>query len=264
MLTGNEVVLPQFVTTIKAADPLLTERARAAAHELNLPFIERNSIALADEIAENEIALVFEKRGLALHSQQGIHRFHLNLAGLRIINIDRGLADNMSVAMALRPGKRVLDCTLGLASDAIVASYVVGASGRVHGCEQSTLLHYVTKNGLANYSTNKPALDSALRRVTSSRGSYHDFLESVATKSFDVIYFDPMFEQPQHKSSAFTPLRNIVCNLSLATATLELAIVKTAERVVIKLERHYHSQLVFDDIIGGKNAAIRYGVIYGR
>ena len=256
--------MPQFVTTIKAADPLLVDRARAAASELNLRFFERSDISIADHIIENQVALVFEKRGLALHSQQGIHRFHLNLAGLRIINIERGLADNMAVAMALRPGKRVLDCTLGLASDAIVTSYIVGDSGRVHGCEQSTLLHYVTKNGLANYSTIKPALDSALRRITSSLGNCHDILESIAPKSFEVIYFDPMFEQPQHKSSAFTPLRNIVCNLPLAAATLELAIVKTAERVVIKLERHYHSQLVFDDIIGGKNAAIRYGVIYGR
>jgi len=256
--------LQQFVTTIKAADPALVNRAHSAASELGLVFFERNKISLNCMLAENQIALVFERHGIALHSQQGSHRFHLNLAGLRIINIDRGLVDNMAVAMALQPGKRVLDCTLGLASDAIVASYIVGATGRVHGCEQSVLLHFITKLGLTSYSSSKSALESALRRVTTSQGNCRDFLDSLDANSFDVIYFDPMFEQPQHKSSAFTPLRNIVCELPLTTATLELALIKTAERVVIKLERNYRGQLIFDDIIGGKNAAIRYGVIYRR
>ncbi|MFA6075206.1 MAG: class I SAM-dependent methyltransferase [Negativicutes bacterium] len=257
--------MQQFVTTIKAADEPLINKARATAVELNLPYLNRNNFSLKELLTEANSALVFEKYSLALHSINGIHRFHLNLAGLRIQNIERGFGDNMVSAMGLGPSCcRVLDCTLGMASDAIVAAYSVGTTGCVHGCEQSALLHYITKAGLVNFLSGKPQLDDALRRITTTHGDYRNYLEKSNENDFDVIYFDPMFTRPQHKSSAFTPIRGIVCDLPLAPETLKIALSKTANRVVVKLSQYSTCQIRFDDIIGGKHAAIRYGVIYRR
>ncbi len=39
----------------------------------------------------------------------------------------------------------VLDCTLGMASDSIVASYVVGESGKVTGLEGVSMASYYGK-----------------------------------------------------------------------------------------------------------------------
>ncbi|MEI6285851.1 MAG: class I SAM-dependent methyltransferase [Bacillota bacterium] len=254
----------QFVTTIKDAAMEICDEAKLIAVQLNLPYLERSQIPLQRKLAEECVALVFEKNGPALHSVNGIHRFHLNLSGLRIINIERGLGDNMASAMQLSPGMRVLDCTLGLASDAIVASYCVGASGSVHGCERSVLLSYINKRGLAEFSSGKSELDTALRRITLTNIDYHDYLLTIADKSFDIIYFDPMFARPQQKSSAFSPIRTIVCDLPLTVDMLELAASKTAKRVVVKLEQYSKGQSCFDEIIGGKHSAVRYGVIYRR
>ena len=46
---------------------------------------------------------------------------------------------------------RVLDCTMGLASDAVVASFITGRTGTVCAVEASPLLHFVVSEGLQNY-----------------------------------------------------------------------------------------------------------------
>lgn len=254
----------EFVTTIKNADDALVSAARAAARELNLHFLERSSIILKNIITGNAACLVFEQRGPALHTSLGVHRFHLNLAGLRIINLERGLGDNMVKAMNLNAGAKVLDCTLGLASDAIVAAYASGAGGYVHGCEQSLPLYCIAKHGLNNHQTGNCTLDAALRRITVFNCDYRDFLKNVTECRYDVIYFDPMFVRPQHKSSAFAPVRNVVCDLPLETSAIELALQKTGDRVVVKLEQHSRTAVNFDAVVGGKHSAVRYGVLYRR
>ncbi|MCD7875155.1 MAG: hypothetical protein LUH17_09505 [Acidaminococcaceae bacterium] len=55
---------------------------------------------------------------------------------------------------------KVLNCTMGLASDTIVASFITGAEGVVCAVEASPLLHFVVSEGLQNYQ----AEDSDLNR----------------------------------------------------------------------------------------------------
>ena len=44
---------------------------------------------------------------------------------------------------------RVLDCTMGLASDAVVASFITGWTGTVCAVEASPLLHLLVSEGRA-------------------------------------------------------------------------------------------------------------------
>lgn len=49
----------------------------------------------------------------------------------------------MVEAMDLKPKMSVLDCTLGLGTDATVASYIVGENGKVVGLESATLIYLI-------------------------------------------------------------------------------------------------------------------------
>ena len=48
------------------------------------------------------------------------------MAVLRVQRLKKHESDHFSAALALKPGMRVLDCTMGLASDAVVASFITG------------------------------------------------------------------------------------------------------------------------------------------
>lgn len=59
------------------------------------------------------------------------------MAELRIKNIIDGNPDHMTTVMGLTKGMSALDCTLGLGTDAIVASYIAGESGLIQALEGS-------------------------------------------------------------------------------------------------------------------------------
>ena len=52
----------------------------------------------------------------------------------------RGEPDPFVEAAQVEPGDKLLDCTLGLGSDAIIASLAAGEQGEVCGIEKSPLL----------------------------------------------------------------------------------------------------------------------------
>ena len=55
--------------------------------------------------------------------------FHPNSAAFRLKRIARGEAEPFLEAAQLQLGDTVLDCTLGLAADAMLAAYTVGEKG---------------------------------------------------------------------------------------------------------------------------------------
>ena len=139
-----------IVTTIHKPDPAAAASARSLAARLDAPLIERNGRSLAALRAEygTDTVLVAAKAGPVVHTPGGEYFFHLSMAELRINNLKDGNPDHMIGAMALKPGMSVLDCTLGLATDAIVASYVAGEKGRVLGLESSPVIATVLSIGI--------------------------------------------------------------------------------------------------------------------
>ena len=131
------------------------------------------------------------------------------MAQLRTQNIDRGMSDHMAEAMGLTEGMSVLDCTMGLASDAVVASYIVGSAGKVVGIEKSPVVHLIVSRGIDDFDAEDERLVQAVKRVQPIQSDALEYLRSLADGSFDVVYFDPMFREPVYTSANFKPMRSI-------------------------------------------------------
>ena len=205
--------------------------------------------------------IVLEKDGPRIHSPQGTFAYHPGMAEIRAQQLLRGAPDHLVRALDLRPGLRVLDCTLGLASDAAVAACVVGPSGAVVGLEASLLLYFAVKRGLASYECKTPLLTAALRRVQAVHAVAAEYLATCAPNSFDVVYFDPMFRHLVQGSKAMEALRPLSLEEPLARSTVELAL-KVAPRVVIKERSEYLlAEYGCQEYVGGKYSRIKFGII---
>lgn len=207
--------------------------------------------------------IVLEKDGPRIHSEHGTFSYHPGMAEIRVQQLLRGAPDHLVKALDLKPGARVLDCTLGLASDAAVAACVVGAAGRVVGLEASLLLHFAVEHGLAHYECKTPLLTAALRRVEAVHAVAAEYLAQCVAKglTFDVVYFDPMFRHPVQGSKAMEALRPLSLEEPLAKSTVELAL-KVAPRVVIKERSEYLlAEYGCTEYVGGKYSRIKFGII---
>jgi hypothetical protein len=80
-------------------------------------------------------------------------------------------------------------------ADAVVAAYAAGERGRVRALEASTILASIVGFGLSRYTHKDPDLVRAMRRVEVRTRDYVRALPELEPDSWDVVYFDPMFEQ---------------------------------------------------------------------
>ena len=240
------------------------QTAKNMAALLGVAYLDRpHNQVLEEFMAAQALAavIVLEKDGPRIHSEYGTFAYHPGMAEIRVQQLLRGAPDHLVQALDLRSGARVLDCTLGLASDAAVAACVVGPTGRVVGLEASLLLHFAVQYGLAHYECKTPLLTAALRRVEAVHAVAGEYLAACAADSFDVVYFDPMFRHPVQGSKAMEALRPLALEEPLDRTTVELAL-KVAPRVVIKerseyLLREYGCQ----EYVGGKYSRIKFGII---
>ncbi len=240
------------------------ETAKAMAAQLGVTYVERphNQVLEAFMAAQGLAAvIVLEKDGPRIHSEHGTFAYHPGMAEIRVQQLLRGAPDHLVWALDLHPGARVLDCTLGLASDAAVAACVAGSTGRVVGLEASLLLHFAVQHGLAHYECKTPLLTAALRRVEAVHAVAAEYLATCAPNSFDVVYFDPMFRHPVQGSKAMEALRPLSLEEPLARSTVELAL-KVAPRVVIKERSEYLlAEYGCQEYVGGKYSRIKFGII---
>ena len=240
------------------------QTAKDMAARLRVAYLDRpHNQVLEEFMAAQALAavIVLEKDGPRIHSEYGTFAYHPGMAEIRVQQLLRGAPDHLVQALDLRSGAKVLDCTLGLASDAAVAACVVGPTGRVVGLEASLLLHFAVQYGLVHYECKTPLLTAALRRVEAVHAVAGEYLAACAADSFDVVYFDPMFRHPVQGSKAMEALRPLALEEPLDRTTVELAL-KVAPRVVIKerseyLLREYGCQ----EYVGGKYSRIKFGII---
>ena len=254
-----------IITTITKVNTDLIYQAQALAQKFNKKFVTRNNLSLERLKQDNNVdnILIFTKDGLKAHTSQGDLFFHLNMAQLRILNLNRNQKDHMVEAMDLKPKMSVLDCTLGLGTDATVASYIVCENGKVVGLESATLIYLITKYGLANFNHDNIAINHSLRRIESFNLHYLDYLKAQGDNSFDIVYFDPMFRKPIQDSANFKPMRAIANMEQLQSKALVEALRVAKKRVVIKETKDSmeFKRLNISQIYGGKYSSVSYGVI---
>ncbi|MDR2006333.1 MAG: class I SAM-dependent methyltransferase [Acidaminococcales bacterium] len=253
------------VTVGKNESPGLTGKARAWSEELGLPFIGRDKGTLDEFIARGGFAgaLVATANGPELHSAGGRLFFHPGMSVRRIENLRAGAGDRMVNAMGLKKSMSVLDCTLGLAADACVASWAVGREGLVVGVEAVKPVAFVIREGLANYRAGDGELTEAMRRIRVVSSDALAYLKKAADKSFDIVYFDPMFERVLEKSHNMKPLRPVAQALKLDDALLAEAKRVAAHKVVIKiLETGECLPRFLDCLTGdGRYSKLKYAVL---
>jgi hypothetical protein len=229
--------LPQLaVTTSGKASAELTVRARQAAERWRLPFIERRRKAPLSPLLgrEAQALLVFGTEGLALWDREGALRFTPGMARLRVKRLDAGIQEDLLVRIAgFQPGETVLDCTLGLGADALVAARAVGTTGRVVGLEKSLALYALVSQGLEQYD---PGYRSC--RIEPLHIDAESFLRSQPDGSFDHVLFDPMFERPRRSAPSFEILRRFADHSPLTLPMLRHGARVARRSVVVKGARH--------------------------
>ena len=254
-----------IITTGRKCQNDSIELAKTFAARLNIPFIERRGLsvnALA-EAHKVKYVLVAKQNTLKLETSDNEIFFHPSLAHLRIKNILNGEGDRLIEAMKLQCGMKILDCTLGLGTDAIVESFIVGDGGSVTALEVNPYLAVVVKYGMETFTGDNNNVIQAMRRVNVINVDYMDFLRNATDNSFDVVYFDPMFRHPLERSAALNPLREVADHRAVSYEAVEQAKRVASFRVVLKENARSleFDRLGFNKITGGKYSPIHYGII---
>jgi len=209
------------VTTPFAPTPAHDEAAREAARRRELPFARRGTWSLAEVAHDADAdALLVLGAHASLWVDGAEERWHPGMGALRAKRIaigERVTGDPFLAASRLLPGDAVLDCTLGLGADALVASVAVGPGGRVVGLESSPALAAWAGEGFARLP------GEAASRVHVECADHLAWLHAAPDRSFDVVVFDPMFRHARPGPPGFDLLRRLADPRPLSREALDRA-----------------------------------------
>lgn len=225
------------ITTGGRPDEQSRNLAIEAAKVLGYDVIERNKRSIARIQRDYESAVLVAGSNRYDLYRVGMEQplfFHPNSAAFRLKRMMNGETDPLIDVAQLKNGDSFLDCTLGLGSDSIIASFVVGNSGKVQGIEGDADIAFITGRGLKSYDSQSDALKEAMQHVQVIHADAIKFLESQPDASWDIVYIDPMFSKPIDESSNFTPLRKVGLQSSLTEKWVAEAKRVSKRRVVVK------------------------------
>lgn len=257
-----------IVTTAGRTNEQMIEKARKVAGDLKTLYIPRQKRSVASiQIEKNDDCLVVGKSRLELYPMGELEPFffHPNSAMLRIKRLLKGEHDPFIEAAQLKEGMSLLDCTLGLASDSIVASFIVGEKGFVNGTEANQNLAYIVQDGLRKWDSGLKEMDLAMARVKVHHRNSFDFLKEQPDNSIDCVYFDPMFEEPVLESDGIKSLSRFAVYDDLNEAIVSEALRVARKRIILK--DHYRSER-FEKyrftVFRRKTAKFHFGLIEKR
>ncbi|WP_251422179.1 class I SAM-dependent methyltransferase [Veillonella agrestimuris] len=250
--------------------------AKRLALEFSLSYVERAKRPLQELLTISQPVAVVGNQDLTIHfNEDQRHSFHLSMAQLRLLRIDKDGDDHLVSAVnqlihnkdASDHGSvqnlSMLDCTLGLGGDSIILSYAF-PNASIESIEGSFPIWLATTYGLQNFHHEKDDVTAALRRITTIHGDFRDILAKKEKKSVHIIYFDPMFERPIEESPQFKPLRGYTVESTITDAVMMQSKEVARLGVIIK-ERP--SSSIFRRYpphawVGGKYSRIGYGIYY--
>lgn len=201
-----------FITTGGRPDNESKLLAEAASSVLGYEIIERKKRAITRLHKEHVGSILVAGKNRYELYRLGMSEpffFHPNSAAFRLKRLVNKEVDPLIETAQLVSGDSFLDCTLGIASDSIIASYIVGESGRVTGVEADRDVAFITKVGLQSFHTKSEALKLSMSRIQVVNELSIDFLRRQDDSTWDIVYLDPMFHAPIVESSNFTSLRQV-------------------------------------------------------
>jgi len=231
-----------IVTTCLRPDNSIINRAIGVSKDLDITFEKRNELSIAEmHNVFNSSILVVGKKRLELFTQNSNEPFffHPNSAVFRIRRLLNGEHDPFCDACTLEEGDSLLDCTLGLASDSIVASFRVGEKGRIIGLEKNPTIAYLVQEGIKTDDQNIENWNEILNRIEVNNIDHLAFLKKQEDKSIDVIYFDPMFQEEINESNGIKKIKPLAEYDSVLEETIEEA--KRVGRKKVVLKDHFRS-----------------------
>lgn len=228
------------VTTDRRPSPEAIEEARELSLKLRAPLTKRRHRTISSIMREfnRPVLVVGNDLNLTLHTLKGQKLFfHPGLFKIRLLNYLAGGKESLIEAMDLKEGERVLDCNLGLAQDALMAAFV--AKTPVVGLEKEPVIYHIVKRGLERF---KPkgklqAAEFAFKLVKPKLADNYQFLKSLPSKSYDIVYFSPMFVKPKWKDGVMMPFREVAPKDFVSPEVLKEAERVARKRVVIKINR---------------------------
>lgn len=207
-----------FVTCAPSGSP--EEADELAARFPGVAAVPRGERPLHEIVAEAGAVpvLVLGKSRADLYLGGRCFRATVGMAFLRVLRAVKGEVDPLVAAAGLRRGDAVLDATLGLGGDALVAAHATGT--RVLGLERSALLAAFTQSALRRL----PAHGAAPGRLVEvERADHREVLARAPDRSFDVVLLDPMFDKPGDAGPLFDLVRQRGDHAPLDRATLQQA-----------------------------------------
>ena len=193
--------MQSLVTTAPSGDP---SEARELAARFGLHAEPRAGRALSTILAGAAGApvLVLAARRADLYERGRAFRASAGMAVLRVLRAARGEVDPIVAHAGLRPGDTVLDATLGLGGDALIAAHATGR--RVVGLESDGTIAAFTQASLRRLGNHgrEPG-----RNVEIIRADHRAWLREQPDSSFDVVLLDPMFRRSGDAASLFDLLR---------------------------------------------------------
>ncbi len=216
--------------------------AKEVARDLKIPYVDRRKSSLKElKHHYNQDVLMIGRNRLEIHpitANEPVF-FHPNSAMFRLKRIMLGLDDPFLRAVQLSEGMTFLDCTVGLASDSILASYVVGRSGKVVGVEGNRYLAYLVKRGLHEWNSQLLEMTNAMKWIEIVHYDHLLYLKNCPSDYFDVVYFDPMFEKTITESNGISSLKHLAVYSEITAEVLSEAKRVAKRRIVLK--DHYQS-----------------------
>ncbi|MEA1959755.1 MAG: class I SAM-dependent methyltransferase [Bacillota bacterium] len=253
-----------IVTNTQSIDEITPEMSDFLEN-INMLYVprEKRSLDCLRETYNADEVIVWESNGPVLYIEGEKFFFHPSMAKNRINSFRKfSVPDLMIKTCGLERGDDFLDCTLGLGADSVVAAYFSG-NGRVVGLESESGIANIVKWGMLHYKGKTEWLNQTIRQIQVLHYDHRQFLTEQPDASFDVVYFDPMFQKPLMKSQSISPLRQLANYAVLDVSTIEQAC-RVARKTVVMKERYgseEFARLGFDRVVDSSNKKIAYGVI---
>lgn len=257
-----------LVTTGINPSPQSEKLSKQISEDYQLKWVPRGNRSLVKlKMLHNQSQIVIVGDHELRYLDQDDHYmfFHPSMAMVRMKRLLKGEKDNMLVASLVREGDQIIDCTMGLASDAIIYSHAVGHTGKVIALESSPIPYLLAREGLTTYESGVPELQEAMSRIQVVQVDHLEYLKSLPDRSADIVYFDPMFRQAA-AGSAMEPLRELAEHKALRIEAIDEARRVARRKVVLKEQTGSgeFTRLGFEYRRGtysNRSAKIVYGVI---
>lgn len=253
---GQQVVehKPFIVTTTFKPSEDQVQKAHELATRFGVPYVIRrkNSVKGLMTYHGVDFVMIVEKDRVVIREEERQFFWHPNMLPMRLKSLRVSGTLPLFQALDLKKGDRVLDCTCGMAGDLLMIAVGAGPTGYVRGLEASPVLYYLTSNGIrafvqkakfgfpaeerfsSSISNESLELLRGIGKIEISEANAKSYLNTLPDKSYDSVYFDPMFVEPNMKSEAMNAMRILAVHDQLEIGTLLEAVRVARKRVVIK------------------------------